>query len=113
MTEETELFNTERIDDLPPEMQQQVGKGRLDTFERQIIDLFEIAGRPLSIDEVMVALYRKYKVEKKRRQVLNKLYQMSSSKSGATIETIQGKKGIYQLNRKENITTQENSIQVQ
>lgn len=98
MTEE--LFDIFNLDDLPEDMKREVESKRMDEFERKILELFELAKRPLSIDEVMVGLYRKYGVQKNHRQVMNKLYQMSSQITSAKIATV--KRGVYQLKQREN-----------
>lgn len=43
----------------------------------RILDLFKIANRPLSLDEVCVGYYRRYKEIRKRSQIRNRLYQMT------------------------------------
>ena len=93
------LFDIFNLDDLPDEMKREVENKRMDEFERKILELFELAKRPLLIDEVMVGLYRGYGIQKNHRQVMNKLYQMSQGNT-AKIET--SKKGVYQLKQKEN-----------
>lgn len=93
------LFDMFNLDDLPEDMKKEVVSKRMDEFERKILELFELAKRPLLIDEVMVGLYRGYGIQKNHRQVMNKLYQMSQGNT-AKIET--SKKGVYQLKQKEN-----------
>lgn len=70
---DTQIFDTVNIDDLPQKLQKSVKN----EFESNIIKLFKIANRPLHVNEVTVAYYRKYGVEKTKRQITVKLYNMS------------------------------------
>lgn len=88
------LFDLNDLSDLPEDMRKDVESRRLDDFESKILDLFEIANRQLTIDEVMIALFRKFSLRKNRRQVMNKLYQMGNPKTGRLISV---KKGVYKL----------------
>jgi hypothetical protein len=69
-----------------------------DVFARNIIDLLKTSNRILIIDEVMVGLFRKFGVIKKRNQVMTKLYNMSKEKQ-PTIASVKGKCGCYELIR--------------
>lgn len=68
-----DIFDTKNTDDLPEQLQKEVTK----EFDNNIIELFKIAERPLHIDEVTVAYYRKYGIKKTKRQIMTKLYNMS------------------------------------
>ncbi len=92
------LFDINDLSDLPEDMRKDVESRRLDDFESKILDLFEIANRELTIDEVMIALFRKFSLIKNRRQVMNKLYQMGNPKTGRLVSV---KKGLYKLKTKE------------
>ena len=100
------VFNLEDIQDLP----EKVRKGIIqhsDEFENNILTLFNCANRELSIDEVCVAYYRVFKIEKTRTQIMNKLYQISQS-SRAKIEKA-SKKGVYKLKELKGDENAENS----
>ncbi len=101
--DEQDIFDVASISDLPDEMRKEIEARRLDDFEVKIMELFKIANRALSIDEVMVAFYRKYHILKNRRQILNKLYQIA--KTGNS-DLIMVKRGIYELKRKEDKNVQ-------
>lgn len=100
MVDSNDIFNITNLSDLPEDMKKAVESRKYDEFEQKILELFHIANRPLSINEIMVALYRKYNVNKNRRQVMNKLYQMASP-SNAIAEIYSIKKGVYNLKQKE------------
>lgn len=90
--DEKELFDLGNVGDIPENLRKEIS-GRADKFEQNICELFDLAGRPLSIDEVFVAYFRKFKEEKTRTQIMNKLYQMSK-KNEPYIRVV--KKGIYE-----------------
>ena len=85
----TDVFDTRNTDDLPEQLQKAVRK----EFDNNIIELFKIAERPLHINEVTVAYYRKYGIEKTKRQIMTKLYNMSRQINPKIIKY--SKKGYY------------------
>lgn len=93
----TDLFDLTNIDDLPEDMQ---GDINIDIFAKRITDLFCIAKRDLSIDEITVAYYRKYRTEdtetKSKKQIMSKLYNMSRERN-PRIKSVEGQKGVYAL----------------
>ena len=86
-----DIFDTKNTDDLPEQLQKEVTK----EFDNNIIELFKIAGRPLHINEVTVAYYRKYGIEKTKRQITIKLCNMSRQINPKIIKY--NKKGYYRL----------------
>lgn len=89
MTED--LFDIYFTDDLPEEIKSQLPK---DCWQEQIIQLFVLANRPLSIDEVMVGYYRKYGVAHNKMTLANYVWQLTK-RHGCHIEKVKGKKGVY------------------
>ena len=93
----TDLFDLTNIDDLPEEIQEDIN---IDMFAKRIIELFSIAKRDLSIDEITVAYYRKYRTEdadtKSKKQIMSKLYNMSRERN-PKIKSVEGQKGVYAL----------------
>lgn len=59
----------------------------------QVLSLFEIKNK-LTIDEIIVGLFRKYALEKKRAYVTSRL---TSLVKKDLIEKVPGEKGTYQL----------------
>lgn len=62
-----------------------------DEFEKQVINLLPTDGSAVSLDAILVGLYREHGILKKRRFLQNKLYRMEE------VETVEDKKGHYQL----------------
>ncbi len=91
-----DIFNLDNLSDIPQQIRKDLKILSRDPFEKNIIMLFEKAGRELSIDEVTVAYYRAYQELKDRNKIMAKLYNMSRSKSPA-IKAIEHKKGIYEF----------------
>lgn len=86
-----DIFDIRNTDDLPEHLQEAVKK----EFDNNIIELFKIAKRPLHINEVTVAYYRKYGIEKTKRQITIKLCNMSRQINPKIIKY--NKKGYYRL----------------
>ena len=86
-----DIFDTKNTDDLPEQLQKEVTK----EFDNNIIELFKIAERPLHIDEVTVAYYRKYGIKKPKRPLMTKLYNMSRQINPKIIKY--NKKGYYRF----------------
>lgn len=91
------IFDLTDMEDIPEEIKEGIN---VDEYAGRIVDLFEIAGRELSVDEITVAYYRRYKdVDssiKTKRQIMSKLYNMARERSPRII-SVEGKKGIYAL----------------
>ncbi len=92
-----DIFDLTSLDDVPSRVKVDIN---IDSFTSRMLELFEIANRPLSIDELTVGYYRKFKdVDKEgktKRQIAVKVYSMSKEKN-AKIRNVEGKKGIYEL----------------
>lgn len=86
-----DIFDVKNTEDLPEQLQKAVTK----EFDNNIIELFKIAERPLHINEVTVAYYRKYGIEKTKRQITIKLCNMSRQINPKIIKY--NKKGYYRL----------------
>lgn len=86
-----DIFDVKNTADLPEQLQKEVIK----EFDNNIIELFKIAERPLHIDEVTVAYYRKYGIKKTKRQIMTKLYNMSRQINPKIIKY--NKKGYYRF----------------
>ncbi|MBR1604777.1 MAG: hypothetical protein IJ660_01565 [Alphaproteobacteria bacterium] len=93
----TDLFDLTNVDDLPEDVRKDIN---VDLFAKRIIDLFELAQRDLSIDEITVAYYRKYSAEdtdiKLKKQIMSKVYNMSRERN-PKIKSVEGQKGVYSL----------------
>ena len=91
----TDIFDLSNVDDIPEEVKEGI---IVDVVATRILELFKIAKRPLSIDEITVAYYRKFKDEdddlKTKKQIMGKVYNMSRERN-AKIKSVEGKKGVY------------------
>lgn len=85
------IFDLSNVDDIAEEVTKDLS---VDVFENHIIELFELAKRDLSVDEVTVGYYRKYNEVKTKKQIIGKLYNMSRA-TKPKIESVPHKKGVY------------------
>ena len=82
------------ISGLPDELLQELkiqGRSASDTLDAQIMSIIEASEGPVSLDHILVALYRKFGVLKKRRFMQNKLYRMNS------VVGLEGRNGLYEI----------------
>ena len=88
------LFVVDPFDlgDLPSELVEQLAIPQSDQDDAKIIRLLRLAQRPLSINEVMVALYRRFGEVQKRNAVNARLYRMTQRGDLLKLE-----KGVYTL----------------
>ena len=90
----SDIFDLSNVDDIPDEVKEGIV---VDVVATRILELFKIAKRPLSIDEITVAYYRKFKDEdddlKTKKQIMGKVYNMSRERN-AKIKSVEGKKGV-------------------
>lgn len=96
-TKEKDIFDLFSIDDIPADIADGINT---DIFAKRIIELLKLAGRSLSVDELTVGFYRKYKDEddgkKTKRQITLKAYNMSREEH-PLIRSVENRKGIYEL----------------
>lgn len=77
------------IHDLPQELLDELSVAKTDDLEDQLVTVINAYGGEASLDQILVGLYRKFKVSQKRRFLQNKLYRMT------VVWGVDGKKGIY------------------
>jgi hypothetical protein len=94
MPNDTNIFQLADVGDLPPELVKSLKATRRDGLENRLIELYQQAGRPLTLDEVLVGFYRKYNEILDRRVLINKLYTMARAVSPA-IDSVPERKGVY------------------
>lgn len=80
------------LGDLPSELVEQLAIPQSDQDDAKIVRLLRLAQRPLSINEVMVALYRRFGEVQKRNAVNARLYRMTQRGDLLKLE-----KGVYTL----------------
>ena len=82
----------EKISDLPPSLVAELSSVKVDELEDQVVTVINAFEGTANIDEILVGLYRKFKVEQTRKFMLNKLYRMMKSD---LIYSLPGRKGMY------------------
>jgi hypothetical protein len=85
---------TDNLADLPPELLKELSIGQLDTLEQQIVAVFEAEGGSANLDQVLIGLYRKFRVVQTRRFVQNKIWRMV--RKGRLAKT-KGERGLFTL----------------
>ncbi len=91
------IFDLDNIKDIPDDLRSQLKLKKLDDFSDKLLQLFELAERELSVDEIMISYFRKYDITKTRRQIVAKMYSLSTS---GHIERVPNKRGVYNLEEK-------------
>ena len=89
-----DLFRIDPYDvsDLPEELVNELTIPKSDNDEVRMVHLLRLAGRPLSINEIMVGLFRKFGDVSKRTTVNSRLYRMANKGDLVSME-----KGVYAL----------------
>ena len=77
------------IHDLPKELLEELSVSKTDELEDQLVTVINAYGGEASLDQILVGLYRKFKVMQKRRFIQNKLYRMPM------VWSVDGRKGYY------------------
>lgn len=86
----TDIF--EITNDLPNEVKSNLVSLEKNRIDNLLIDLLTIAKRPLTLNELIVGLYRKYNVQIDRAKITAKLYRMVANK-----QLIKPTKSLYAL----------------
>lgn len=90
--ESNDIFNLENTSDLTNDCKKQLKLLNMRDDAKRLLELFDKKS-PLSIDEIIVGLYRLYKLEKTRVWVSSTLYNLSRKN---LIKKISGIKGEYE-----------------
>ncbi|MCZ0811110.1 hypothetical protein N5A93_02595 [Roseovarius sp. EGI FJ00037] len=93
------------VHDLPPELLEELSIAKADELEDQLVTVINAYGGEATLDQILVGLYRKFKVTQKRRFVQNKLYRMEM------IWSVEGKKGVYTTKDPESVTQAPEGVQ--
>ncbi len=89
------------VHDLPSELLEELSIAKTDELEDQLVTVINAYGGEANLDQILVGLYRKFKVSQKRRFLQNKLYRMD------TIWSVEGKKGVYTTTKPESPSVKE------
>lgn len=85
-------LSLEDIEGLPPELMQELSISEADRLEFTIVGLINEAGGVLSLDKVLVGLYRKTGEIHKRSTLTSRLYRMAGK---GLIYNVPNRKGVY------------------
>ncbi len=86
------MFDLENIDDVTNGCKANLKLNNLKGDTKKLFDLFE-KKNILSIDEILVALNRDHKLEKKRSWVSNTLYNLAQKE---LVKKVIGEQGVYE-----------------
>jgi hypothetical protein len=86
----------EDIAGLPDEVIQALGLNTGDRTDLAIVTLIENAGGILSLDKILIGLYRRTREIHKRQQLVQRLYRLSQK---GQVFPVPGKKGVYSLHK--------------
>jgi hypothetical protein len=81
-------------DDLPAELLRELSVGRADPLGAQIIVVFEGCGGLADLDQVLIGLYRAFRVIHRRRVIQNKIWQMIRK---GHLRKVKGARGLFCL----------------
>lgn len=84
----------EELADLPEEVLSELSTSGTDPVGYAILDLLERRGM-MSLDQIIVALYREFGEVHKRQNVNSRMYRMAQK---GLIKPVEGKRGVYALN---------------
>lgn len=84
------------LSDLPQELLQQIPAIRMDSQERQILDVVRNFDGVASVDEILVGIYRLTGLVEDRKRIAGKLYRMVQSRP-PMLQSVEGKRGVYRL----------------
>lgn len=89
------VFDLSKLDDIPESIRSDLIVLHIKEFEKNIKDLFSLAGRQLNLDEITVAYFRQYGGNYTRKQMMQKIYNMARA-SNPFIRAIEDRKGVYE-----------------
>jgi hypothetical protein len=82
------------LSDIPKELLSELTIPQGDELEMQILSVIKAFGGTAALDQILVGLFRRFKLVQKRRFVSNKLWRMTQK---GVSHPISGKRGIYTL----------------
>lgn len=96
-----DVFDLTNLIEIPDAIKEDLAK---DEFAERLITLFNIARRPLNLDELTVGYYRVFCKDtndeiKTKKQIMTKVYNMSRGRN-SRVEAVPHKKGLYRIKEK-------------
>jgi len=73
------------LDGIPEDLEEELSLSQSDKEDAQIIELLRIAGRPLELNELLIACYRKYEIKHKRNLLTARIYRLIKKKLVHTV----------------------------
>lgn len=92
LTNTNKIFDLQELKDIPPELKKMVNRVQINANTRKVLALFELKNI-LSIDEILIGLYRCHNIIQSRVWLSSVLYNLAKRKS---IKRIKGKRGAYE-----------------
>lgn len=88
-----EIFNFKETRDIPDSLLKQINIFKIREDSQKLFHLFKLKQK-LSIDEVLIGLYRLYGIQKTRVWVSSTLYNLSRKK---LVKKVEGENGTYKI----------------
>lgn len=85
-------LSPEEIDGLPAELLEELSISEADKADFAVLSVIDEAGGVLSLDKILIALYRRTGEINKRTQINSRLYRMTQK---GMVYSVPGRKGIY------------------
>jgi hypothetical protein len=95
LEQQLNLFPKE-LDDLPEDLKKELSSSDADIIERLTLTLMEEAGGIISLDRILVGLYRKTGEINKRVTMTSRMYRMAQK---GYVYYVPGKKGVYSVRK--------------
>ena len=80
------------LSDLPEELRAELTGIELDGLKSQLVQVINSYGRTADLNQILVGLWRKFKVSQKRRAIQQRLWRMQADK---LVWTVPKRKGVY------------------
>lgn len=88
-------LNPSELDDLPEEVLSELSEAARDKTDAQILQLIEDNNGVITLDQLLIRLYKKHGETFKRQLLTNRLYRMVQA---GLLYGVSGKKGAYSIN---------------
>lgn len=82
----------EDLKDLPPELLQELSVTKSDFLDFEIVEIIDAAGGVLTLDQIIIALYRKTQEVHERSKLNSRMYRMAKK---GLVKSLEGRKGVY------------------
>lgn len=90
-------WNTDDLSDIPADLIAELGLGKSNPLERNLLSIIEDAGEALSVNAIVLGYWRKFKERLPREKVARKLYRMTTDRGHRLLTIPTGLRGRYGL----------------